>query len=205
MDNGTPDVAGLIRAARNGREGALSRLLALYRNYLAFLARSGVDSTLGAKADPSDLVQEALLLAFEHFPSFRGESEGELVAWLRRILARCLATLVRRYRGTAARDVGKERAIEGVLDRSSLALNRLLPARDRSPSQSAEARERSVILADALAELPDDHRRIIELRNLRQCDWREAGEEMGRTPGAARQLWTRALANLGTLIQGRLE
>jgi RNA polymerase sigma-70 factor (ECF subfamily) len=204
MDNGSPDVKSLIRAARARRGEALERLLGLYRNYLTWLARGGLDSTLGAKADASDVAQEALLLAFERFPQFRGESEAELVAWLRRILARCLAMLVRHYRGTAARDPGRERAIEGALDRSSMSLGALLPATSPSPSQAAAERERSVILADAMAALGEDQRRAIELRSLKQLAWTEVAAGLGRSPEAARKLWTRALRKLGRLIEGKL-
>ncbi|MHC4470762.1 MAG: sigma-70 family RNA polymerase sigma factor [Planctomycetota bacterium] len=204
MENGSPDVTSLIRAARAGRGDALERLLALYRNYLTFLARNGLDSTLGAKADASDVAQNALLLAFERFPQFRGETEAELVAWLRRILARCLAMLIRHYRGTAARDPRRERAIEGALDRSSLALGKVLPAPTPTPSQAAVERERCVILADAMADLGEDQREVIELRSLRQLDWATVATEMGRSPEAARKLWTRALQKLGQEIVGKL-
>lgn len=204
MENGSPDVTDLIRAAKAGRDDALERLLALYRNYLAFLARSGLDSTLGAKAGASDVAQDALLLAFERFPQFRGETEAEFVAWLRRILARCLAMLVRRYRGTAARDPRRERAIEGALDRSSLALGKVLPASIPTPSQVAAERERCVILADALEGLRKDQREVIELRSLRQLGWAEVAAATGRSAEAARKLWTRALRKLGREIEGKL-
>ncbi|MHC4933857.1 MAG: sigma-70 family RNA polymerase sigma factor [Planctomycetota bacterium] len=203
MECSDPDVAGLIETARAGEAKALERLLELYRNYLGFLARAGVDSTLGAKADPSDLVQETLLQAFRKFPQFRGVSEGELVAWLRQILARTLSMLVRRYRATAARNVVRERAIEGALDRSSTALGVLLPARTPSPSQAAQERERSVLLADALAALPADYREVVEMHNFRQLGWAETGASMGRSPEAARKLWTRAIQRLGHLIEER--
>ena len=68
------DVGRLIRAAREGEPGALDRLLKLYRNYLSYLARSGAGKALGAKADPSDIVQDTLLRAFQGFAGFRGET-----------------------------------------------------------------------------------------------------------------------------------
>ena len=203
MDNGDPEVSRLIEAARAGRSEALGRLFRLYRNYLELLARTGLDRGLLAKAAPSDAVQETLLHAYESFGQFRGHSEAELVAWLRKILARTLAMLVRRYRGTAARDVGRERAIESDLGRSAAVLQDLVRGPITSPSRAAQERERSVILADALAELPTDHRRIIVLRNFRQLGWTDAAAEMGRSPDAVRKLWTRAVAKLGLLIEGR--
>jgi RNA polymerase sigma-70 factor (ECF subfamily) len=67
------------------------------------LAETSFDKGLRGKADPSDVVQEAMLKASERFPQFRGETEGGLVSWLRRILARGLADPNRRFRANAAR------------------------------------------------------------------------------------------------------
>jgi len=199
-----PEVSQLIRAARQGDAAALGRLLGGYRNYLKFLARAGIADGLRAKADPSDAVQESLLRATRHFDQFRGTTEGELAAWLRQILARHLANLARQYRGTEARQVGRERSLEALLGASSAALGRLFAAPPASPSRSAERREQGVLLANALAELAPDHREVIVLRNLEERDWDEIARRMNRTPGAARMLWARALKQLRPLLEERL-
>ncbi len=80
-------VSRLLREARRSRAGALDQLLESFRNYLRLLARTGIDASLQGKADPSDLVQEALLKAHRHFAQFRGRSEAELAGWLRQLLA----------------------------------------------------------------------------------------------------------------------
>lgn len=194
------DVSALIERARQGDAPALEQLLALYRRYLGFLARGGLEGALGAKADPSDVVQESLVAAFEHFAQFRGVTEAELIAWLRQILARSLATLTRRYRGTAARDLAREQAIAGALDRSSHALGNLVPARGPTPTQEVRRRERSVILADALAALPEDHREVVTLKVFRQLKWDEVGAEMDRSADAVRMLWGRAIKKLAARL-----
>jgi RNA polymerase sigma-70 factor (ECF subfamily) len=61
-----------------------------------------------------------------------------------------------------------------------------------------------VVLADALADLSDDHREVIVLRSLEERDWNEVARRMGRTTGAVRLLWTRALKQLRPLIEKRL-
>jgi RNA polymerase sigma-70 factor (ECF subfamily) len=151
--------------------------------------------------DASDVAQETLLAAFTDFAQFRGASEGELLAWLRGILAHRLAMAVRRYRGTAARDLDRERALVGALDRSSIALGNLLPDRGPTPSQHAVRRERSVMLADALEALPCADREVVTLRIFRHLTWEEVAREMGRSADAVRMTWTRAVRKLGATIR----
>src|SRR5207244_6997370 len=125
-----------------------------------------IDRRLQGKVAPSDLVQETFLEAHRDFGQFRGGTEKELMAWLRQILVTNFANLVRRYRGTRARDVGLERDLAWELGRSSEALDGALLARETSPSQQATRREQAVLLADALGRLPADHREALILRHL---------------------------------------
>jgi RNA polymerase sigma-70 factor (ECF subfamily) len=202
-DTGT-NVSRLIQRARRGEAGGLDQLLGAYRNYLALLARTWIDPSMRGKADPSDLVQETLLKAHQHFDQFRGQTEPEIAAWLRRILARSLADFARRFRLAEARNVSRERSLEEMLDRSSAALGNLVAAAGNSPSQSAARRELSVVLADALADMDPDYREVLELRNLQELDWDEVARRMNRSQGAVRMLWARALRQLRPLVEARL-
>ena len=201
MNEADLDVDALVRQARDGSPEALEHLLPLYRNYLRLLVRGSLWGALGAKTDPSDIVQEACLQAFRKREQFRGGTEAEFVAWLRRIVANCLAMAVRRYRGTAARDLGREQAHVAALDRSSAALAALVPADQTTPSQRAQRRELGVVVADAVAGLPPDYREVVTLRVFRNLKWEEVAAEMERSPGAVRMLWARALKALGGRIR----
>lgn len=203
MDPGGASITGLIQRARRGGPEARERLLECYRNYLKLLARTGTDTSLQGKADPSDLVQEALLKAHQGFAQFRGTTEAELVAWLRQIMARLLVDLARRYRLAAARRVGRERSLEEVLAGPTASLEHLVTPSEASPSKSAERRELSVVLADALAQLSADHRDVIVLRSIEELSWEEVARRLQRTPGAVRMLWARALKLLRPLIEAQ--
>jgi RNA polymerase sigma-70 factor, ECF subfamily len=186
----------LLAHARKGDGPALGRLLERYRAYLTLLARVQVGRRLQGKADPADMVQETFLEAARHFPRFRGDTEPELAAWLRQILAGCLAHLVRRYCGTQARDVRLERLLAGELDQSSQAIDGGLIAGHSSPSQRASRREQAVLLADALALLPADYREVLILRHLEGLTFPEVAARMGRSLDSVEKLWVRALPRL---------
>src|SRR3954470_11347209 len=109
----------VLARARTGDRTALGELLEPYRNYLTLLVRLQSGRLLQAKVDPPDVVQDVFLEAHRHFNVFRGETEQELLGWLRQILATVFANLLRRYLGTGARDVRLERDLAGELDQSS--------------------------------------------------------------------------------------
>src|SRR5262245_8288718 len=192
----------LLSQARAGDESALGRLLGRYGDYLTLLARLQIGRRLQGKADPSDLVQETFLKAHRDFGRFRGASEAELVAWLRQILAANLAGLVRRYLGTRRRDVRLEQRLALELEQSSLALDRGLLAEQSTPSERAAQREQAVLLADALAQLPEHYREVIILHHLEGLSLARVAGRLGRTEDSVEKLWTRALLQLRRVLRG---
>src|SRR5438874_1205760 len=117
-----PNPQLLLDQAKGGADAALGDLLSSYDHYLTLLARVQIGRRLRGKVDPSDVVQETFLQAHRQFTRFRGTTEAELTAWLRRILAGQLAQMVRRYVGTQARDVNLEQELGAQLDQSSAAI-----------------------------------------------------------------------------------
>jgi RNA polymerase sigma-70 factor (ECF subfamily) len=187
-----------------GDPSALGRLLEQYRAYLVLLARLQIGRRLRGKADPADVVQDVFLEAARGFPQFRGRTEGELLAWLRQVLASKLGGLVRRYLGARRRDVRREQDLAAQLDESSRCLGGLVAAPDRSPSQEAARREQAVLLADALERLPDHYREVIVLHHMEGLSLPETARRMGRTPDGVEKLWARALARLRDILGERL-
>src|SRR5262245_6977784 len=136
--------AYLIAQARSGDDAVRGKLLERYRNYLRLLAEVQIGRRLRGKVDASDLVQESFLEAHRDFGQLRGQTEAELVAWLRQILATNLANTIRRYLGTQRRDVRLEQQLQMELDRSSQMINHSLVAADISPSDQLAQHERAV-------------------------------------------------------------
>jgi RNA polymerase sigma-70 factor (ECF subfamily) len=155
-----------------------------------------VGERLRAKFDPSDVVQQTLLEATRDLPGFRGTTRAELMAWLRQILARVLGREVRRFVGTGRRDVSREVSLEARLAESSRRLGDVLAASATSPSARLGREEQALTLAEALGRLPEDYREVLVLRHLEGLPHDEVARRLGRSPGAARMLWARALARL---------
>jgi RNA polymerase sigma-70 factor (ECF subfamily) len=176
------------------------RPLEAYRDYLCLLARLQMANRLQAKLDASDIVQQTLLQAHEGRGQFRGRTEGELLAWLRAILANVLAAAARRF-ATKARQLGRERSLEADLEQSAARLEGLLAADQTSPSERVVQAEELLRLAAALAQLPEDQRRVVELHHLKGLPIAEVAEQTGRTRPAVVGLLFRGLKKLRALLR----
>jgi RNA polymerase sigma-70 factor (ECF subfamily) len=191
----------LLTKARAGDREAFGELLAHYHHYIRLLAQTLIGTTLKLRMDPSDLVQEAFLEAHRDFPQFTGSTERELRAWLRRILARNLVDSAR-HQNALVRSQRRQVSLESLLEQSNIRMENALAATATSPSAAAARGERAVLLAEALAGLPDDYRAVLVLRNLEGLRFNEVATRMGRSPGAVRMLWARALERLSEAVEG---
>lgn len=192
----SPDVRDRLNAARATGGAIRGELLELYRNYLTVLATTQLDRRLQRRLSPSDIVQETMLAAHRDFPQFRGQSERELLAWLRQILIHCLHHAFETHVKAKRRDVRCERSLEQVcesLDRSALRFGDMIPDQGPSPSAPVHAREQAVAVANQLAKLSPSHRDVIVFRNLQGLSFEEIAERMNRNTGAVRMLWLRAI------------
>jgi RNA polymerase sigma-70 factor, ECF subfamily len=188
------DAARWLPAARAGSREALGKVLEAAQHYLLSIARQELDPDLRAKNSPSDVVQETFVEAQRDFGQFQGDTEDELLAWLRQLLLHRVGKLRRRYRDTQKRRLTREVALGG--DDSSDGPAGGLAANMPSPSGQAMENEQDQTLQDALGRLPEDYRRIITLRYQEQLPFEEIGRLLQRSPDAARKLWARAVERL---------
>jgi RNA polymerase sigma-70 factor, ECF subfamily len=172
-----------------------SQALERYRAYLHLLATLQLDRRLQAKVEASDIVQQTLIQAIGGWDQFRGRTEAETVAWLRKILAHQLANAFRDLK-RQKRDVRRERSIHADLEQSASRLGSWLAADQTSPSQRAIAGEQAVELANALANLPEAQCRAVTLHHFEGWTLEQVGEHLGRSPVAVAGLIKRALQTL---------
>lgn len=186
----------LFDQARAGDPLALGPLLASYADQLRRLAESQLDEKVRNRVSPSDVVQEALLQASQDFPEFRGQSDAELSSWLRRMLARKLSKTIERHLLAEKRDVRREVAFSPAAGWTGELAHEVVADHRPGPASEAVGSERHHQLQHALAELPENYRRIIELRNLHGLPFDEIASRLNRSSGAARMLWLRAIEML---------
>ena len=195
MSRHEEDISQWLPAARAGEPAALGQVLEACRRYLLWIARKEMDPGLQPKAGASDLVQDTLLEAQRDIGSFKGESEAEFLAWLRRLLLNNLANFARHYRDTAKRRLDAEVPLEGGDAGSELR------GATRSPSTILMAKEQMELVRQAMNGLPDDYRRVLTLWYLEERSFEEIGQLMDRSTNATRMLCMRAIERL----QGELQ
>lgn len=167
--------------------------------YLRMLARVGLDPRLRAKVGESDVIQQTLLEAHRDWDQFRGGTTAERFAWLRQILARNLANLLRDYT-RAKRDVGREWRPDAAIEASSARLAGWLASNQTTPATAAGREEEAVRVAAALAALPDAQREAVVLRHWHGWSLDQIAEQLGTTRAAVTGLLYRGLKTL----RGRL-
>ena len=170
----------LVAGARAGDERAMGLLVdrhhaAVYRTALAVLR----DEDLAV-----DATQDAFLKAFRGLDGFRGDAAFR--TWLLSIAANEARTLLRRVvrrRETALDDVGP------------------LPARERAPDEAAVLRLEVERARTSLAGLPEKQRLAVTLRLEEGLSFREVGEVIGSSEGAARVNYFHGVRRLREMLE----
>jgi RNA polymerase sigma-70 factor, ECF subfamily len=185
------DVPGLIRLAHAGDAQVLGEILALCERRLRVHARAALRADVAGRCDPDDVVQQTLLEAVRGFGYFRGQSEGELLAWLRQILRRNLADVVRSNLVAGKRSAGQESRVSNHPElRSALS----------SPTRRLARLEANERIERALTLLPPDQRDAVRLRHIEGHTLQEIAGRMERTPVAVASLVKRGMQRLRVLL-----
>jgi RNA polymerase sigma-70 factor (ECF subfamily) len=176
--------------ARAGEVRALGDLLKSFRPYLRAIVRAVADGRLPARLDDSDLVQDALLEIQGAFAQFRGQTVAEFAVWLRTIAVRSaqhsLSGLLAEKRDPTREQTGAD--IQSLADSAS------------SPSAAAMRQEQAARVTEAIAKLPADMQAVLLGRHLDGVAYAVLAEHIGRSEGALRVLYVRALDRLRQLL-----
>src|SRR5262245_39099832 len=180
-----------LAAARAGSPEAVGEALQACRGYLLQIAQRELGADLQPKGGASDIVQQTLIDAFRDFARFQGDSEAELLQWLRRLLLNNLADFARQFREAGKRQVDREVGL-GPKD-SSAGPGLVLPGTVPTPSKQMAADEEAEAVRRVLERVPEEYKRVVALRYQDGRSFEEIGELLGLTANAARKLLVRAV------------
>jgi RNA polymerase sigma-70 factor (ECF subfamily) len=178
----------LVAAARSGDHVAFGRLVDRYKDRIYNLALGYV----GDADDADDVAQEIFVKAYGALDSFRGQSQ--FYTWLYRIgMNACMDWVKSRSRRVDSlsriRD-GEVRAGAGSP----------LPLTD----VALERRELRSLLHRALAQLPDEYRSAVVLREIEDLSYEEIAEALSCSIGTVKSRLFRARAQLKELLKNEL-
>jgi len=180
----------LLEAARDGDNGALGQICEQLRGYLLLTVGDDLGVDLQAKLGASDIVQHTMLEVCSDLETFRGTSEAEFRAWIKRLVRHNLIDATRSFRQTQRRDASREIPIVSEGKRIELAGN------NKTASCIVRRRETDEELLRAVARLPDERKTIVELRHRQGLAYVEIAKRMNMNEAAARKLWSRTVEAL---------
>lgn len=174
----------LVRAAAAGDADAFAQLVGQYESRVYSLTLR----MCGNPEDAADAAQEAFLSAWRGLPSFRGEAGFS--TWLYRLAANASIDLLRRTR---------RQRLDLPLDEE--ALGAAFQSADPGPQEAAERTELRRAVDQALAQLGDNHRQVLVLRELQQLSYEEIARTLGLDLGTVKSRISRARGALRRLLQ----
>jgi RNA polymerase sigma-70 factor, ECF subfamily len=188
MEWGELSIEQLLRQVREKQAGAWNELLRRSQPALEKWATLRMGNNAPAGLRPSDVAQEAALRAVQNFAHFQGQSEGEWLAWFKRVFE-TQAEDMRRHAGRQKRDDSDAVSLD-----SPEALRQ--PAVQRTPTQYTLDGEKGRRLLAHMDELPEDQRQALLSELLENVPRRELAARLERSEEAVGSLIQRALRTL---------
>jgi RNA polymerase sigma-70 factor (ECF subfamily) len=186
----------LARAAA-GELSARTRLLQLHRDRLRRMVAVRLDRRLLQRIDPSDIIQETLMVADRRLDEYLRDQPIPFYPWLRQLAWDQMVTALRRHLSAGRRSRTREEVIVPALSDESVAeLASCLVDHSADPFRKLLRAEAHGRLHQALAQLADEDREILVLRHLEQLSTSEAAAVLNIGESAAKMRHLRALQRL---------
>lgn len=187
----------LVSLAREGDDSAISALFKLYEQRLSGAVRKKLGARLHAKMETTDIIQTVWKDCLIDIDKFVHYGHDAFFHWL---LARITHKIhdKGRFFAAAKRNPDRERHLPHEQTRSEASPPPVSP--EPSPSQAAVASENRSRLLHLVGDLPENQRKVLVYRLKGNLEYREIAKKMGNTPGAARNLYNRAIKKIQEVI-----
>lgn len=140
----------------------------------------------GNTDDAQDLVQDATLRALKYFRGFHGTEQRDGRAWLLTIVRNTVRTWRQRHRAQSDTAFDEEQHSEGIAD--------------LDPAVDLDRKEIRGRLREALAQLPDEFREVIVLRDIQELSYKEISDVIGVPEGTVMSRLHRARQRLQRML-----
>ena len=176
----------LVERARKGDRDAFAALLERYEKQVYHQALRMV----GNPEDAADMTQETFLKAWQGLPSFQGDSAFS--TWLYRLTGNTCIDHLRKE---------KKRRGDASLDDEERDFSSYLSDPTPTPQKALEEKELQKAVSEGLAQLSDEHRQVLVLREVNGLSYDEIADVLGLTPGTVKSRIARARLSLAKFLR----
>lgn len=202
MTDSQDDTTQLMERARAGDSDAVDCLLRRHTDRLKRMVAIRMDQRVRARFDPSDVIQESLVIAHSRLGDYLEKRPLPFYPWLRGIAWEKLLQLQEKHLEAQKRSVRREEKIDlRVTDESISELAQLLAGSMTAPSERMMRDELRDRVRKALRSLRHHDREILELLYLEQLKSNEIAAVLDLSPATVRKRHYRALTRLSRLIE----
>jgi RNA polymerase sigma-70 factor (ECF subfamily) len=186
----------LVSLAKQGDKSALQRLCEVYAERVLRIVRLRMGAELRSRLQSMDLVQDVFTSALPSLKDFTYKNEGDFLRWLATITENRIRDNLEKFHA-GKRNIRREIPLNDTGQAGNDSLATITgPVDSTTPSMKVSRREDLDRLEKAMDKLTPEYRQVILLAKMEGLSGPELAEKLGRSPGAARALLSRALVAL---------
>jgi RNA polymerase sigma-70 factor (ECF subfamily) len=159
--------------------------------FLLRYVKARLPAELGRHLGASDIVQSVLFVVSRRQQLFRGTTDEEFRAWVCRIAQNKIIDGIRRYRTRKVHSMGHSEPRSDWRERTD----------SETPSGCVSLQEEARQLIYAIGQLPDDVRRIVNLRYAESWTFEQIADELQMPISTCRRRWFEGCERLRTQLQ----
>ncbi len=180
----------LIDEAANGDRDALVRLLKQHTGAARAAISGKIPKRWQSLLSYDDIIQQTYADAAVGIVNFNSRDGAAMGKWFGTIAKRNLGNAIKMLE--AEKRGGNHRRIEGGGDESFVHLWEYISTTSGTPSRHAAIHEAKTVLTKAIAQLPEDYARVVQMHDLEGRNIKEVAASLNRSQGAVFMLRARA-------------
>ena len=191
----------LVTLAQDGDQAALDRLCKVYNNRVLRIIRMRMGPEIRSKLQSMDLVQDAFISAIRGLDNFTYQNEGDFLRWVSKIAENRIRDNLENLHAQK-RDIRKEIPLNTNREQSQQTyISDFGPVDSTTPSLIMSKNEDLNKLEIAMDQLKPEYRQAITLIKIEGLSYKEAAEQLEKSPDAMRMLLARAMTALSQNIE----